>query len=210
VLRAGIGALHAGFREHQQLRVDGEVERAQQGSEIPAAWLALKAASVLPQRVTQLRHAIRRRPGGVLDAGMLVQGSDPGVVLLAALVVGGLYLFGGGRKLTFKAYVDGTDIVHLSGRALWIEHLEWQPPNKITINGKKWNPTWSDNNSERHYLGWFFHLGSPKDIKISKRLGRGTVALMEMPSAANQETLSIKVDDGPYGGADWYEFTVTW
>jgi hypothetical protein len=133
-----------------------------------------------------------------------------GVLVLAVLVAAGVYVFGGINKLTFKAYVDGTDIVKVSGRKVWIEHLEWQPPNKITVNGKKWNPVWNDNTSGPYLLPWGSHLGNTDKIKFSKRLGRGSINIMERPSPANEETLSIKVDDGPYGGADWYEFTVSW
>jgi hypothetical protein len=132
------------------------------------------------------------------------------VLLVAGLAATGIYLFTGLKKVTFKAYVDGTDVVKLSGRRLWIEHLDFQPPNKITVNGKKWNPAWDNNTSAPYSLGWGLIQRKPENIKLTKRLGRGTVEIMEKPSAANQETLSIKVDDGGFGGADWYEFTVTW
>jgi predicted RNA-binding Zn-ribbon protein involved in translation (DUF1610 family) len=133
-----------------------------------------------------------------------------GMVLVAAMVMSGLYLFAGTHKVTFKGYVDGTDIVHIRGRTLWIEHLDWQLPARITINGRKWNPSWDGNTSSQVSLGVLTRPVNGSNVKLTKRLGRGTVNIVERPSSENERTLSIKVDDGAFGGADWYEFTATW
>lgn len=129
--------------------------------------------------------------------------------------------FFGPKSVTFRAWVDGTDVVKLSGRHLWVEHLEWQQPARISINGVNWRPTWnstssdtfpnwSDNKSSRYTLKRAFSSNNPQNIKLTKRQGRGTVAIIEMPSRENGQTLAIQMDDGPIGGAAWYEFTVTW
>ena len=132
------------------------------------------------------------------------------ILLVAALAMTAIHFFAGPKIVKFRAYVDGTDVVKLQGKSLWIEHLEWQLPNKVTIDGKKWNPAWDGNTSAPYALSRAFNQRNPKNIKLSTRLGRGTVSIMEMPTPENQETLAIKVDDGPYGGADWYEFTISW
>jgi hypothetical protein len=117
--------------------------------------------------------------------------------------------------------VDGTDVVKLSGSRLWIEHLQWQQPVRISVNGATWNPTWnetqsptfpnwSDNESRPYTLKRWFSPHNPDNIKLVKTAGRGPIAIIEKPSPANQQTLSIKLDDGPMSGADWYEFTVSW
>ena len=141
-----------------------------------------------------------------------------GIIAACALVVVAVvmvipYLFGP-KSVRFKAYVDGTDVVKLSGRHLWIEHLEWQQPTRISINGVNWRPNWnangSDNKTAPYTLKRAFRPGNPQDIKLTKLLGRGTVAITEQPSRENGQTLAIQVDDGPFGGAASYEFTVSW
>lgn len=132
------------------------------------------------------------------------------LLLAAGIVAGPIYFFAGTRKMTFKAYVDGTDIVKLRGQSVWIEHQSWQLPNKITVNGKKWTPQWDGSTSAPYKLGWGFTQRRAKNIKLTKLIGRGTITIMEMPTPENQETLSIQMDDGAYGGADWYKFAVSW
>jgi hypothetical protein len=132
------------------------------------------------------------------------------LLLAVGIVAGPIYFFAGPRKMKFKAYVDGTDVVKLRGQSVWIEHQSWQLPNRITVNGKKWTPQWDGSTSAPYKLGWGFNQRRAENIKLTKLIGRGTITIMEMPTAENQETLSIQVDDGPYGGADWYEFVVSW
>jgi hypothetical protein len=36
------------------------------------------------------------------------------------------------------------------------------------------------------------------------------VSLEEFPSADNGETLAVRLDDEYFGGADWYEFVISW
>lgn len=132
-----------------------------------------------------------------------------GVVLMVGIVLLAVHLFAGARTLKFKAFVDGTDIIKLSGRKLWIEHQEWRLPARMLINGKKWDPAWNGKASMPYALSSTFHP-SPDSIKLEKLAGRGPISILEMPTAANDETLSIQVDDGGDGGADWYEFKVSW
>jgi len=132
------------------------------------------------------------------------------VALAAGIVAAPFYIFVGPKKLTFKAYVDGTDIVKLSGGRLWIEHQTWQLPTRMTVNDKKWNPAWNNNVCKPFQLRRAFKPGNPQDIKLTSQRGRGGISILEKPSPANNETLAIKVDDGGFGGADWYEFAVSW
>lgn len=134
-----------------------------------------------------------------------------GVLLAAALVWLSVdVLFAGPRKVTFRAYVDGTDVVKISGSRLWIEHLDFEMPNKMRINGEKWNPSWNGNTSAIYKLRRSLNPRTADNIKLLKQLGRGEISIMEKPTPANDQTLSVKVDDGPFGGADWYEFTISW
>lgn len=144
------------------------------------------------------------------------------VVLLLAAAGWGAYSFlAGAKTITFRAYVDGTDVVKLHGKELWIEHLTWQQPDKISINGKGWKPvwnsdstptmpTWNNNRTETYRLSRAFNPGNPRKIQLTKLAGRGEIVIAEKPSSSNNQTLGIRVDDGPAGGADWYEFKVSW
>ena len=158
--------------------------------------------SVIPRGEPMLQIKISTfRKAGIIGLGLL---------LAAGIVAAPFYIFVGPKQLTFNAYVDGTDIVKLSGGKLWIEHRSWQLPSKMTINGKKWNPTWNNNACEPFQLRRTFKPGNPPDIKLVQQHGRGRISILEEPSSANNETLAIKVDDGGYDGADWYQFVVSW
>jgi hypothetical protein len=132
------------------------------------------------------------------------------VILVVALAAFGFHFFTGLRSVTFRAYVDGTDVVKLSGGQLWVEHLQWQKPDQMSINGKSWNPIWNDNTTAAYSLSHAFKPGNPDKISLTKKVGRGRIAITERPKPDNGRTLSVRVDDGPMGGADWYEFTVSW
>jgi hypothetical protein len=54
---------------------------------------------------------------------------------------------------------------------------------------------------------------APRDIqkiKVSKKAGRGTVTITQRPSAENDQTLGIRIDDNEQPGADRYTVRVTW
>ncbi|HUE35933.1 MAG TPA: hypothetical protein VMO20_00980 [Candidatus Acidoferrum sp.] len=106
--------------------------------------------------------------------------------------------------------MDGVDVVKISGYRLWIEHQDFQLPIRVKINGANWNPAWNASVSAPYKLRRAFRPAGPAAIKLVKLRGRGDVTILEMPSPANNQTLAIKLDDGPYGGADGYEFTVSW
>ena len=132
------------------------------------------------------------------------------ILLAAGIILLTIHLLAGPKTLTFKAYVDGVDVVKLSGKKLWIEHLYDQLPAKMSINGKKWNPVWDGNTSADYELRPAFKPRNADSVKLTKRTGRGAIIIMENPTPGNDETLVIRLDDGGIGGADWYEFTVSW
>ena len=132
------------------------------------------------------------------------------VLIALATIFGTFHLVAGPKTVKFKAFVDGTEIIKLSGGNLWIEHQDWKLPQTITVNGKKWNPAWNDKTSMKYSLSRAFRPRSPASIQLTKQLGRGNISIAEMPSAANNQTLAIKIDDGDFGGAGWYAFTVSW
>ena len=115
------------------------------------------------------------------------------------------------RALTISADIDGSDVVKVSGNRLWIEHEEFQLPQRIIVNDKVWIPQWTTNVStpfeglQPPFAPW-----DPGKIKVSKKAGRGTVTITQRPSAENDQTLGIRIDDNEQGGADRYTIRVSW
>lgn len=114
-------------------------------------------------------------------------------------------------SLTFRAYIDGVDEVHIQGGQLWYEHLMWSKPGQTVVNGKEWNPAWTNDETSSpltldlpfpHTNGYFY--------KITQKIGRGDVTLTTSPHQGNGYEAIVVLDDGPQGGADWYEFTLSW
>ena len=138
------------------------------------------------------------------------------VQMFAFLLLGisGILLLSGCGKphvLTLRAVVDGADVVKVSGKQLWIEHEEWQLPTQIYVNKKPWRPVWSDNKSSPlDDLSPAFRPGNPQKVKVTQLKGRGTVTVIQSPNSSNNQTLSFRIDDGPFGGADTYQISVTW
>ena len=133
----------------------------------------------------------------------------------ALLGIGLLFFVGCGHKaqtFTVKIFVDGSDVVKASGNRLWVEHGTGALPGKqIYVNGQTWTPTWNDKTStEFTALKPAFRQHDSTKIQLTKQSGRGTVSVETFPSADNDWTLSIRLDDEEFGGADWYEVLVSW
>jgi hypothetical protein len=123
------------------------------------------------------------------------------------------FVSGCGRQhvLTFRAFVDGSDVVKVNGSQLWIEHEEWQLPSAIFVNGKSWHPVWTDKIcAPLQNLSPTFHPRDSMKIKITQLKGRGSVSIVQLPTTANDQTLSFRIDDGSFAGADTYQVQVTW
>jgi len=137
--------------------------------------------------------------------------------MLALLCLGlaGLLASGGcarQQSLTVRAYIDGSDVVKVRGDKLWIEHDTASLPGKlIYVNGQAWTPAWKDKvSTEFSGLNPPLRLKFGQKIQLTKRAGRGVVSIQEFPNAENDQTLSVRIDDDEFGGADWYEIVVSW
>jgi hypothetical protein len=136
------------------------------------------------------------------------------VMAMVLVGIAGLALFNGcgpQRVLTISADIDGSDVVKVSGNKLWIEHEDFQLPQRIILNDKVWIPQWTTNVSAPFEgLQPPFAPRGPGKIKVSKKAGRGTVTITQRPSAENDQTLAIRIDDNEQGGADRYTIRVSW
>ena len=134
-----------------------------------------------------------------------------GTVLLG---IGLLFSSSCGHKaqtFSIRIYVDGSDVVKVSGNRLWIEHDTGSLPGKtIYVNGQAWTPIWNDKTStEFTALNPAFNQHDSTKIQLTPS-GRGTVSVETFPSADNDWTLSFRIDDEQFGGADWYNVLVSW
>ena len=94
-------------------------------------------------------------------------------------------------QFRWRGRVDGADYVQIRGGAVTIRHVE-----------------------ARNVTGQSYDLPSalpryPVAIQLNKLRGRGRVELVEQPSAANNYTAVVLIQD-PERGDDSYEFELTW
>jgi len=114
------------------------------------------------------------------------------------------------QVLVFRAVVDGSDVVKVSGDRLWIEHDEAQLPSQIFVNGKPWHPIWTDKvSAPLEGLSPAFKPRDSTKVKLTQLKGRGPVSIIQLPTSANDQTLAFRINDSD-GGADTYQISVSW
>jgi hypothetical protein len=113
---------------------------------------------------------------------------------------------------TVRIFVDGSDVIKVSGNRLWIEHDTASLPGKlIYVNGQTWTPSWKEKVSSE-----FVGLNPPLKMRVGNKIqiatlvGRGVVSIEQFPSAENDQTLAVRINDDEFGGADWYEVSISW
>ena len=119
--------------------------------------------------------------------------------------------------ITIKARIDGRDILKMRDNKVWWEHEQGGWPgdpegaNEPTfINGIAWRPQWEGSNSSVfEALAPVFRRKSPVQVALNKLSGRGEAAISELPTPANNNTLSVYFNDEE-SGADWYEVSILW
>jgi serine/threonine protein kinase len=116
------------------------------------------------------------------------------------------------KSLTIRAYIDGSDLFTVRGNNLAIQHENFDLPGKtIFINGKAWTPKWHGGiSSEFTGLKPAFKPRDLQSVQITKYSGRGTIRIEQLPSAENNNALTVQVSDDDFGGADWYDFRISW
>ena len=125
-------------------------------------------------------------------------------------------------KLRIISLIDGSDFVKIRGNQIWFEHRGWQLPGKTQdfasgpadeptlLNAFEWKPVWNGNLSEP-LAGRIPALPARSaEIKLNPHQARGAASIVEQPSAANDFTLTLLLDDDAAGGAEWYDVTLDW
>ena len=140
--------------------------------------------------------------------------------------------------LRFRAFIDGSDYVYVqnAGGKVWYEHLEYEYPGlhspysasspaPTTIDGVSWYPVWNTTTEKSNVYVTNSPLNYPDgewaDLSLAKitnatdtTQSRGPVTMEESPSASNNYTAKILLNDDTgniiFSGATWYEFQVSW
>jgi hypothetical protein len=119
--------------------------------------------------------------------------------------------------IKIKAFIDDKDVIKIQGNKVWWEHERGTFPgdpkggNQPTfINGIAWRPQWDGTNSiPFESLAPAFRPKHPEQVALTKLSGRGDTVISDLPTPANDGTLSVSFNDEE-GGADWYEVSILW
>ncbi len=123
--------------------------------------------------------------------------------------------------LSVRAEIDGRSQLRIQGSRVSWRHFEWEAPGMwgddqpTFLNGAEWWPFWEEDENA------FCNCDSRADELLSVPLksdgtaiqlqvvsGRGSVTIVEQPTAANQFTAAIEFNDTLPDRA-WYEVRIT-
>ena len=120
-------------------------------------------------------------------------------------------------KIHFRAFIDGSDKLHIRNGQICYEHLTYHFPGQqgedrlpTTIDKTQWMPRWDGKKSLPFTLPNPLPVGVPLDLSIEAIAVRGLVAIHEHPSPANNFALTLLINDDTNRGGAWYEFVLHW
>jgi hypothetical protein len=124
----------------------------------------------------------------------------------------------GAKLVTILSLIDGSDLLKIRGNELWFEHRNFVLPGKWVdhfdtsgneptyINSEAWTPKWNGAVSVPYAAkARLLPEGSQFDARLVTPQDRGAVTIVEQPSAQNNFTLSLLLDDDAAVGAAWYQ-----
>ena len=127
-------------------------------------------------------------------------------------------------KLEIRAQVDGMSHLYMRGSQIWYDHSEGSNApvgrhggdHPSEVNGEEWRPVWEGKRTRPLDLDVSLPKYDPPATVRSKVLdGRGTIVIVEQPSAENEYTLKVAMRDRNeagkgFFGSEWLEFRLTW
>ena len=130
------------------------------------------------------------------------------------------------RTITIEAFIDGrSQLILRKNTAQWY-HLDFAVPGRwgdinapTIINGEEWFPVWPDIPDIYNYFCYCYSnmfkgvkpMPHQKNMTVELNVleGRGTVSIVEYPSASNDYSLIVEFDDNPFDGAATYRIELT-
>lgn len=97
----------------------------------------------------------------------------------------------GGRGVSWSGRVDGRDLIYIRGNDLWVDHRDGQPV--CETNYSFYNPL----------------PNRQCELNVRQVNGRGNVRIVEYPSARNNYTAVVQVEDRD-SGSDFYNLEIDW
>lgn len=94
--------------------------------------------------------------------------------------------------IAWSGIVDGVDEIIISGSSASVRHISGNVPREAHASFSAVVPR------------------SPVEMKLIWVTGRGSIDIVQQPSAANGFTTIIRIDDSQKGGDKRYEFTLRW
>jgi basic membrane lipoprotein Med (substrate-binding protein (PBP1-ABC) superfamily)/fibronectin type 3 domain-containing protein len=164
---------------------------------------------------------IRRLAAADLDGD-----GDPDIVSVSSAAGAGYELQTWQNQVYFnlrvRAYIDGDTYLVVQGDSLYWHQNGADAPGRTGghndptyVDGFLWYPSWPDVPDPRNrdcncdssaYTGFANPLlAQGQRVNLNVIQGRHEVTIVQQPSAENDYTLIVDFNDGPPGGADWYE-----
>lgn len=165
----------------QAERIDRVMSRTAGNSQLRSDWIAVQ------NEVARLSSALNLN----YSSSARLAARDPGPYDSNPNYSTGNYSTGGEGYLRWQGQVDGTDHIILQGNRVSIRHLQ---------SGRIMNPTFDLRAALPRY---------PVTVNLTKLRGRGEVRILEQPSARNNFTVTVLLEDSD-GGSDHYEFELRW
>ncbi len=123
--------------------------------------------------------------------------------------------------LRVEAFIDGRSQLVINSNNVWWQHLDYAAPGRHTpydyptlLNGREWYPEWPDLPSPENrwcdcvssvYPTLSPELPTANGFAIVTPIStRGSVYLVDSPSAANGFSLTVEFNDDPQPGPAWY------
>ncbi|EDY16291.1 hypothetical protein CfE428DRAFT_6194 [Chthoniobacter flavus Ellin428] len=116
------------------------------------------------------------------------------------------------HRIVFKGEIDAGDNLIIENGKLHIQHIDWQKPTDISINGVNWAPKWNGNTSD-DFTAFNPPLAPFAGAKVTvlrvNMKARSDAKLLEPPTEANGQKLTVHLQDKG-AGASHFEVHIIW